>query len=149
MIRGPSDAADAGDVTKGLSKAPAALPHCPGWTVVFSALVTPPLPWTVSRVLYFMVHLALSCTRPPPSSPCGIPSRQDIWGDEDQDIYKRRRGDGWFWERSRALAIVAIPSSTSSVTCNLSKKYKPPKQDVGVLPLKRALNLGNTVRPSL
>ena len=91
MIRGPFDAADAGGVTKGLFKAPAALPHRPGWTVAFSALVMPPLPWTESRVLYFMVHLALSCTRPPPSSPCGIPSRQGIWGEEDQDIYKRRR----------------------------------------------------------
>ena len=102
VIRGPSDAADAGGVTKGLSKAPAALPHCPGWTVAFSALVTPPLLWTVSRVLYFMVHLALLCTGPPPLSPCGIPSRQDIWGDEDQGTYKRRRpaielkGGGFF-----------------------------------------------------
>ena len=42
--------------------------------------------------------------------PCGIPSRQDIWGDEDQDIYKRRRRgteQGWTVEDGSPLVLIA------------------------------------------
>ena len=91
VIRRPSDAADEGDVTTGRSRAPVAPAHRPGWTVAFFSFGDAAPAWTASRVFYFMVHHALSCTRPPPSSPCGIPSRQDVLGDEDQDTYKRRR----------------------------------------------------------
>ena len=45
-----------------------------------AALCHGPRPWT----------LPLLCTASPPSSPCGSPSRQDIWGEEARDAYKRR-----------------------------------------------------------
>ena len=136
VIRGPSDAADEGDVTKGHSKAPAASPHRPGWTVAFSALVTPPLPWTASRVLYFMVHLALWCTslyRAPGLLLCrhvvSLPAKT-FGGMRTRTSIKGGGGllsKGLLAFGSRVPAIVATPSSASSVTCNLSKQYKPPK----------------------
>ena len=85
VIRRPSDPADKGDVTTGHSKAPAMPAHRPGWTVAFSALVTPLLPWTVSMDITFIVHPASSFVA------MWYPFPPRYLGDEDQDTYNRRR----------------------------------------------------------
>ena len=69
----------------GSPRAVAAPAHRPGWTVAFSSFgdAVPchrPSPWTPP----------LLCTRPPPSSLCGNPSRPNVWAEEVQDPYKRR-----------------------------------------------------------
>ena len=108
----------------GSPRAVAAPAHRPGWTVALSSFgdAVPyhgPSPWIPP----------LSCTLPPPSSLCGIPSRQDIWGMRTRTPIKgggARLGKGldfwfstWLVSRSRVSAIVRHPElSKLSLYCN-------------------------------
>ena len=86
VLRGASAADDEGNVIVGPVPPLQRQPTVPVGRCPFSALVTllpcrGPRPWTPP----------LSCTQPLPSSLCGNPSRPNVWAEEVQDTYKRRR----------------------------------------------------------